>query len=78
MPVPTPASPEADAPNGWPWALLRGFREGRTDALAEVYRRHAGEVTKQLRYGFSFQAAGRHHRFVGCRSAFDECSGLPS
>lgn len=71
MPVPTPASPEADAPNGWPWALLRGFREGRTDALAEVYRRHAADVTKQLRYGFSFQAAGRHHRFVGCRSAFE-------
>jgi RNA polymerase sigma-70 factor (ECF subfamily) len=50
---------------------LRGFREGHTDALGEVYRRHADEVTKQLRYGFSFQAAGRQHRFVGCRSAFE-------
>jgi len=70
-PAPTQASPEADAPNGWSWALLRGFREGRTDALSEVYRRHADEVTKQLRYGFAFQAAGRHHRFVGCRSAFE-------
>jgi RNA polymerase sigma factor (sigma-70 family) len=71
VPVPTQATPDADAPNGWSWALLRGFREGRTDALTEVYRRHAGEVTQQLRYGFSFQAAGRHHRFVGCRSAFE-------
>ncbi|MCX4244401.1 RNA polymerase sigma factor [Paraliomyxa miuraensis] len=62
---------DATAPNGWPWALLRGFREGRREALSEVYHRHADEVTKQLRYGFAFQAAGRHHRFVGCRSAFE-------
>jgi RNA polymerase sigma factor (sigma-70 family) len=71
VPVPTESPPEAAAPNGWPWALLRGFREGRTDALSEVYRRHADDVTKQLRYGFAFQAGGRHHRFVGCRSAFE-------
>ncbi len=71
MSVPTAAVSEAIAPNGWSWALLRGFREGQTDALGEVYRRHADEVTKQLRYGFAFQAAGRHHRFVGCRSAFE-------
>lgn len=70
----TPSSetmPDGAAPNGWSWGLLRGFREGRTEALGEVYRRHADEVTKQLRYGFAFQAAGRHHRFVGCRSAFE-------
>jgi RNA polymerase sigma factor (sigma-70 family) len=71
VPASTAAAPEAIAPNGWPWALLRGFREGRTEAFGEVYRRHADEVTKQLRYGFAFQAAGRHHRFVGCRSAFE-------
>lgn len=71
MPAPTQAGPDALAPNGWPWPLLRGFREGRTEALAEVYRRHADEVTQQLRYGFAFQAAGRHHRFVGFRSAFE-------
>lgn len=71
MPVQTEPHPDAAAPNGWPWALLRGFREGRTEALGEVYRRHADEVTRQLRYGFAFQAAGRHHRFVGCRSAFE-------
>lgn len=59
------------APNGWPWPLLRGFREGETAALGEVYRRHARDVAAQLRYGFAFQARGRHHRFVGCRSAFD-------
>lgn len=66
---PTPAT--EIAPNGWPWPLLRGFREGQTDALGEVYRRHAPEVSKQLRYGFAFQTAGRHHRFVGYRSAFE-------
>lgn len=71
MSVTTQAAPDATAPNGWSWALLRGFREGRTDALSEVYHRHADEVTKQLRYGFAFQAGGRHHRFVGCRSAFE-------
>ena len=71
MSAPTEAAPDATAPNGWPWALLRGFREGRTEALSEVYRRHADDVTKQLRHGFAFQAAGRHHRFVGCRSAFE-------
>ncbi len=70
MTEPTPAASEA-APNGWPWPLLRGFREGRTDALGEVYRLHADEVTRQLRYGFAFQAAGRHHRFVGFHSAFE-------
>jgi RNA polymerase sigma factor (sigma-70 family) len=69
--APTQAVTDATAPNGWPWALLRGFREGHTEALGEVYRLHAEDVTKQLRYGFAFQAAGRHHRFVGCRSAFE-------
>ncbi|MCA9711222.1 MAG: sigma-70 family RNA polymerase sigma factor [Myxococcales bacterium] len=68
-PAPTPTSPTA--PNGWPWPLLRGFRDGETSALHEVYRRHADEVVKQLRHGFAFQAAGRHHRFVGYRSAFE-------
>lgn len=68
-PAPSPASDTA--PNGWPWPLLRGFREGQTAALGEVYRRHAADVSKQLRYGFAFQAGGRHHRFVGCRSAFE-------
>ncbi len=67
---PTTADGEI-APNGWSWALLRGFREGETGALGEVYRRHAEEVTRQLRFGFGFQSAGRHHRFVGYRSAFE-------
>ncbi len=68
-PTATPAS--STAPNGWPWPLLRGFRDGETSALSEIYRRHAQDVAKQLRYGFAFQAQGRHHRFVGCRSAFE-------
>ena len=69
----TPDSVQASetAPNGWPWSLLRSFREGETSALHEVYRRHAEDVAKQLRYGFAFQTAGRHHRFVGYRSAFE-------
>lgn len=62
---------ESQAPNGWTWSLLCGFREGSRDALHEVYRRHADEVARQLRYGFSFTSAGRAHRFVGYRSAFD-------
>lgn len=64
------AAPDT-APNGWPQGLLRGFREGRSDAFEEIYRRHAREVTAQLRYGFAFTASGRHHRFVGYRSAFE-------
>ncbi|MEM7157542.1 MAG: sigma-70 family RNA polymerase sigma factor [Myxococcota bacterium] len=64
-------APSEIAPNGWSWGLLRDFREGRTSAMGEVYRRHADDVTAQLRYGFSFQSAGRHHRFVGYRSAFE-------
>ena len=60
-----------EAPNGWPWGVLRGFREGRQEALHEVYRMHAEEVARQLRYGFSFTSSGRAHRFVGYGSAFE-------
>lgn len=59
------------APNGWPWSLLKGFRAGETDALRDVYRLHAEDVSKQLRFGFSFDSRGRAHRFVGYSSAFD-------
>lgn len=59
------------APNGWPWPLLRGFREGEPAALREVYQRHADEVSRQLRFGFSFDSRGRAHRFVGYGSAFE-------
>jgi len=62
---------EGDAPNGWPWTLLEGFRAGDAAALRDVYRRYADEVAKQLRFGFSFESRGRAHRFVGYRSAFD-------
>lgn len=71
MPASSSPATEELAPNGWSWGLLRDFREGRTTALHEVYQRHAKEVTATLRYGFSFQASGRHHRFVGYRSAFE-------
>ena len=59
------------APNGWPFSLLRGFREGDAEALREVYRRHADEVARQLRFGFSFDSRGQAHRFVGYASAFE-------
>jgi RNA polymerase sigma-70 factor (ECF subfamily) len=59
------------APNGWPWSLLEGFRAGERSALRDVYRRYAEDVSKQLRFGFSFESRGRAHRFVGYSSAFD-------
>jgi RNA polymerase sigma factor (sigma-70 family) len=59
------------APNGWPWSLLRGFREGRTLALQEVYRMHAEDVARQLRFGFSFESRGRAHRFAGYHGGFE-------
>lgn len=65
-----PAAAEV-APNGWPQGLLRGFRAGERDALAEVYRRHAEEVALYLRRGFSFRAGADVHRFVGHGGASD-------
>jgi RNA polymerase sigma-70 factor (ECF subfamily) len=59
------------APNGWSWATLRGFRAGDPAALREVYRAHADDVARLLRFGFSFESAGRAHRFVGYDSAFE-------
>lgn len=59
------------SPCGWPTATLRGFRAGDPAALREVYRLHVGDVTGLLRHGFSFESAGRAHRFVGYDSAFE-------
>lgn len=67
----TTTAREGEAPNGWPWSLLEGFRAGESSALRDVYRRHAADVAKQLRFGFSFESRGRAHRFVGYGSAFD-------
>jgi RNA polymerase sigma factor (sigma-70 family) len=61
----------AHAPNGWPQALLRGFRAGERAALAEVYRGHAEQVALYLRRGFSFRAGADVHRFVGYGGASD-------
>ncbi|MBL4688024.1 MAG: sigma-70 family RNA polymerase sigma factor [Nannocystaceae bacterium] len=66
----TPAGHDA-APNGWPWWVLRGFKNGEVAALTDVYRRHVGDVTGLLRHGFSFASRGRAHRFVGYGSAFE-------
>lgn len=59
------------APNGWPAALLRGFRGGDADALLTVYRTHGDEIARFLRRGFSFRAGSRIHRFVGYASPYD-------
>jgi RNA polymerase sigma-70 factor (ECF subfamily) len=59
------------APNGWPWATLRGFRAGDAAALSAVYRMHVEDVARLLRHGFTFESAGRTHTFVGYGSAFE-------
>ena len=70
--APSPAAADPDqAPNGWSWAVLRGFREGERGALTAVYRMYAAVMARFLRGGFSFQSGARHHRFVGYRSSFE-------
>jgi RNA polymerase sigma factor (sigma-70 family) len=59
------------APNGWSRDLLHGFKAGERAALTEIYRRHAEEVALLLRHGFSFEAGGQRHRFVGFGSGFE-------
>lgn len=58
-------------PCGWPQATLRGFRAGDPTALRDVYRAHVTDIANLLRHGFSFESAGRAHRFVGYSSAFE-------
>lgn len=50
---------------------MRGFKAGERAALTEVYQRHAEEVALLLRHGFSFEAGGHRHRFVGFGSGFE-------
>lgn len=66
-----PPAPARAAPNGWPAALLADFRAGRPEALLAVYRRHAEEIGRLLRRGFTFRSGDRLHRFVGYASPFD-------
>jgi RNA polymerase sigma-70 factor (ECF subfamily) len=61
----------ANAPNGWRWELLRGFREGDRPSLTEVYAMHAEELARFLRHGFGFESDGRRHVFVGYQSPFE-------
>jgi RNA polymerase sigma-70 factor (ECF subfamily) len=68
---PTQADRAELAPNGWPKDLLRGFKAGERPALTEVYRLHAEQVALLLRHGFSFDANGTRHRFVGYGSGFE-------
>jgi RNA polymerase sigma factor (sigma-70 family) len=66
------AAPTGDvAPNGWPRALLQGFRAGEREALTTVYRMHAESVALLLRHGFSFESGGHRHRFAGYGSGFE-------
>lgn len=67
----TTAAQTRQAPNGWPQELLEGFREGRRDALATVYRMHVDEVVRLLRRGFNFSSGGQTRRFVGYAGPFD-------
>lgn len=62
---------DALAPNGWPRALLDGFRAGQRAALTAVYRMHMREVATTLRRGFMFTSQGKTHRFGGYGSAFE-------
>lgn len=66
------ATPTGDvAPNGWPRALLSGFRAGEREALTTVYRMHVETVALLLRQGFSFESGGHRHRFAGYGSGFE-------
>lgn len=51
---------------GWDRALLQRFRDGASDALAEVYRQHAGVLARMLR-----AAAHRGQSFAALRSAVE-------
>ena len=59
------------SPDGWPRPLLDAFRAGRREALTEVYQLHAPDLARLLRLGFTFEAGGRAHRFVGYAGAFE-------
>ncbi len=57
--------------DGWTAAMLAGFRDGDPAVLAEVYRRHVGDVVRLLRGGFTFSSAGQSRRFLGLASPSD-------
>ncbi len=62
---------DARAPCGWSRTLLAGFRAGTPEALREVYRMHAREITTMLRHGFAFDSAAGVGRFAGLSSPFE-------
>lgn len=51
---------------GFERVLLQRFRDGETEALGEVYRKHAGPLTRMLR-----AAAFRGQSFASLRSAME-------
>ena len=45
--------------------LLRGFREGRRDALEQVYRAYVDNIANLVRYGFTVRSTGAVIRGLG-------------
>ncbi|MBX7084030.1 MAG: sigma-70 family RNA polymerase sigma factor [Nannocystaceae bacterium] len=62
---------DARAPCGWSRTLLAGFRAGAPEALREIYRMHAREITTMLRHGFAFESNAGIGRFGGLSSPFE-------
>jgi RNA polymerase sigma-70 factor (ECF subfamily) len=52
-------------------ALLDAFREGRRDAMEQVYRRYVLDVASFLRNGFMYLTDGQPTRFAGMSSSFE-------
>jgi RNA polymerase sigma factor (sigma-70 family) len=50
---------------------LDGFRRGDRRVLEALYRTHAPDIARLLRFGFAFSSGGRDCRFHGVRSEFD-------
>jgi len=52
-------------------ALLEQFRQGRADALTQVYTAYAPLIAAFLSRGFNFSSKGRNLRFAGYHQPFD-------
>lgn len=52
-------------------ALLKRFRDGAPEALAEVFTQYGPSVAALLRHGFTFRSGNRTCRYRGARSTFD-------
>jgi RNA polymerase sigma factor (sigma-70 family) len=52
-------------------SLLEAFRQGRPEALAEVYRHYYPAVVEIASRGFNFESGGQSFRFAGYRDSSD-------